>query len=336
MKVLVTGGAGFVGQYLARRLVGAGHQVAALDLLRPQVHADPGAAVSSFPGDVVVGDVADEATWVSLPAPHVVVHLAAETGASRTLDGQDRAHRVNVGGTSLAGRFAAQWGVPLVALSSRSVYGHGRHHCEDHGLGADEPCCPKAVPLASSEDDPHRPVCVEGETRSLGERRLAHPARAVPITVVRPQNVIGPGQSVPRGVLATWLTALRAGEPLRVHGDGGRTRDLVHVDDVARLVAWAVEHPAPVGEPRVVNAGTGVRTTLLELARLALAARPASYAPVPVEVTHAEVRHDGDVDHACADLARLRALGAPAPSWTTADAVADQVRAAWAGAPVRT
>ena len=96
MRVLVTGGAGFVGQYLARRLVGAGHQVAALDLLRPQVHADPGAAVSSFPGDVVVGDVADEAAWVSLAPPHVVVHLAAETGAARTLDGQDRAHRVNV------------------------------------------------------------------------------------------------------------------------------------------------------------------------------------------------------------------------------------------------
>ena len=110
----------------------------------------------------------------------------------------------------------------------------------------------------------------------------------------------------------------------------------VHVDDVARLVAWAVEHPAPVGEPRVVNAGTGVRTTLLELARLAIAARPSSYAPVPVEVTHAEVRHDGDVDHACADLARLRALGAPTPTWSTADAVADQARAAWAGAPVPT
>ena len=106
----------------------------------------------------------------------------------------DRYHRVNVEGTRLAGGFAQRHGVPLVALSSRAVYGDG------------------APGRASHEDDPHRPVSVYGETKSLGEAALA--GLDVPLTVIRPQNVVGPGQALHNpytGVLAAFVARLREG-----------------------------------------------------------------------------------------------------------------------------
>ncbi|QIM21339.1 NAD(P)-dependent oxidoreductase [Phycicoccus sp. HDW14] len=113
MTVLLTGGAGFIGQHLARRLVGAGHEVVALDLLHPQVHADPEAAVAAFPGPVVVGDVADPAAWEGLPeGVTCVVHLAAETGTGQSMYETERYHRVNVEGTRLAAEFARARGPP--------------------------------------------------------------------------------------------------------------------------------------------------------------------------------------------------------------------------------
>jgi dTDP-L-rhamnose 4-epimerase len=304
MRVLLTGGAGFIGQHLARTLVDGGHEVVALDSLLPQVHADPASAVAAFPGDLVPGDVADPAAWDAVPAVNAVVHLAAETGTAQSMYESDRHRRVNVGGTALAGAFAARSGVPLVSVSSRAVYGDGR---------PDRP---------SYEDDPHRPVSVYGETKSEGERVLA--GLDVPVTIVRPQNVIGPGQALHNpytGVLAAFVARLREGLPVQVYGDGTQTRDFVHVHDLARLLHWAVENPAD----RVLNHGTGIRTTLLELARLTIDA-----APVPDPgIEHVAVTRAGDIQHACASLARLREAGAPLPEISPADAVADFVTWAW-------
>jgi len=86
MKVLITGGAGFIGLHLARHLTDAGHEVVALDRLVPQVHADPAASVARFPGHVVQGDITDEAAWALLERPDAVVHLAAETGTKVVAD----------------------------------------------------------------------------------------------------------------------------------------------------------------------------------------------------------------------------------------------------------
>ena len=84
MTVLITGGAGFIGQHLARRLTDVRYDVAALDLLHPQVHADPEAARRDFPGPVLVGDVADRPAWTTATAQvrrvEALVHSAAETG----------------------------------------------------------------------------------------------------------------------------------------------------------------------------------------------------------------------------------------------------------------
>jgi dTDP-L-rhamnose 4-epimerase len=329
VKVLITGGAGFIGQYLARRLTAGGHEVVALDLLVDQVHLDPAASVARFPGAVVRADVTDESAWAALERPDVVVHLAAETGTGQSMYEADRYRHVNVEGTRVAGRAAQSWGVPLVAMSSRAVYGNGATTCAEHGTQFGTPCCDAATPAPSGEDDPHHPVSVYGETKSQGEEVLVDPARKVPVTIIRPQNVVGPGQALHNpytGVLAAFLARLREGKSLAVYGDGSATRDFIHVDDLAALIAWCVENPPAVGSPLVLNSGTGVRTTLDELAEAAISGSPRT----DVEIEHVEVHRAGDIEHACADLTRLRSVGAPRPQWTSHDAIADFIRASWA------
>ena len=333
MTVLITGGPGFIGQYLARHLGDAGHEVAALDLLHPQVHADPEGAKDAFPGAVVTGDVADASAWhetsVAVPGISAIVHLAAETGTGQSMYEVDRYHRVNVDGTRRAAEFAVRHEVPLLVMSSRAVYGEGRYECPDHRPTFGHPCCDRATPAPSREDDPHHPVSVYGETKSLAESVAAAVCGTrVPLTIVRPQNVIGPGQSLHNpytGVLAAFLAMLREDRPLSVYGDGHQTRDFVHVDDVAALLAHAVDHPPAPGEPLVLNSGTGTRTSLVELAGLAADASPLTSRGV----VHVEVHRAGDIEHACADLRRLDAVRAPTPAHSTAEAVRDFVRASW-------
>lgn len=327
MKVLITGGAGFIGQHLAR-LLAPHHELVALDSLLPQVHLDADASRRAFPGEVVVGDVADEAAWAGLGPFDAVVHLAAETGTGQSMYEADRYVRVNVDGTRLAGEAAARWAAPLVAMSSRAVYGEGRHECTDHGTTFGTPCCSRSVPAASRESDDHTPVSVYGQTKSDGERVLREPARSVPVTVIRPQNVVGPGQALHNpytGVLAAFLARLREDKGLQVYGDGSATRDFVHVRDLAALIEWCLDHPGTPGVPRELNCGTGQRTTLDQLAQAAVEGSPRT--DVPVE--HVEVHRAGDIDHACADLSALQAAGAPTPAWSSHDAIVDFIRWSW-------
>lgn len=322
MKVLITGGAGFIGQHVASLLASRGDQVVALDSLLPQVHSDPESSRARFPGEVIVADVADDAAWEMLPAFDAVVHLAAETGTAQSMYESARYERVNVHGTRLAARAAARAGVPIVSLSSRAVYGEGLF---------DE----KGAPRASREDDPHAPVSFYGETKSRAEHELLDEVgHASPAMVIRPQNVIGPGQALHNpytGVLAAFLARLREGRPLSIYGDGTQTRDFVHVADLAELIVWNLRNPPQPIEPRIINCGTGVRTSLTQLAEYSAVAAPDGAPPIE----YVDVHRAGDIEHACADLSRLRALGAPLPSRTSAQAVADFIVSSWTddGAP---
>lgn len=336
MKILLTGGAGFIGHHLARRLVADGHDVVALDNLLPQVHQDPEVSVQRFPGPVIVGDVTDPQSWRSLPPVDAMVHLAAETGTGQSMYEIERYRRVNVGGTQAAGEYAVVHGIPLVALSSRAVYGEGRHECPEHATTFGSRCCPRATPAPSRESDDHAPVSVYGQTKSEGEGALQAAATAVPVTSVRPQNVIGPGQALHNpytGVLAAFLAMLKEGAPLTIYGAGTQTRDFIHVQDLVALLTWALITPPPLGRQRVLNAGSGVRTTLVQLADYAAAGAPDHTAGV----RHLDVHRAGDIDDACADLTLGRSLGVPATQWSTRDAVIDFVRASWDkdGAPAR-
>lgn len=325
MKVLITGGCGFIGQHVAHLLVSQGHDLVALDLLNPQVHLAPHEAVDRFPGEVIIADVADPTTWTGIDRVDAVVHLAAETGTAQSMYEEERYRRVNVAGTHLAGQAALRWGAPMVFLSSRAVYGEGRYRSGDGQVHFGSRTASSDVPEASREDDDLVPVSVYGQTKAEAEQVLAPVRDELPLTILRPQNVVGHGQALHNpytGVLAAFLARLREGKPVQVYGDGHETRDFVHVSDVARSIAWGLGRTT-TGE-LVLNAGTGTRTTLNELAEVAIAASPAGGT-----LEHIAVKRSGDIEHACADLTHTRQVGAPIAQVTTAQAITEFITGSW-------
>ena len=313
-RVLITGGAGFIGFHLGHRLAAAGWDVVSLDNLSPQVHLDPDASRRRITGELIEGDVLDDGVYAGVGHVDAVVHLAAETGTGQSMYEVERYREVNVAGTRRVAEWCAASSTPLVFFSSRAVYGEAQ--------------VVDGVPVASREDDPFAPVSVYGETKVAGEELLVGGAAgAVGVSIVRPQNVIGAGQALHNpytGVLAAFLARLKDGLPIQVYGDGSATRDFVHVSDVVELVRALLDVPRSVAAPLVVNCGTGERTSLADLARYAIAG-----APVPGSFEYVDVHRAGDIEHACADLSRLQQLGLPMPKMSAAEAVAEFVAKGW-------
>lgn len=332
-RVLVTGGAGFIGRHLGHALVASGATVTALDVLNPQVHRDITRSVADFPGDVTEGDVRDSAAVeAAVRGVDAVVHLAAETGVGQSMYEVDRYESVNIEGTSVVLRAAARTGAPVVVLSSRAVYGQGAWECPEHGR-VFQVCCDRAVPSASRESDPFAPVSVYGRTK-VGAEQLAGEAleRGQAVVVLRPQNVIGPGQALHNpytGVLAAFAARLAAGLPPLVYGDGSQTRDFIAVQDVAATIVALLADPTSWRGHPVLNVGSGERTTLRQLAETAAVA--GGRGP---ELEFVPVTRPGDIDHACADLTVFRAAGLPAPVVPFPDAVAGFLRSAREEDPV--
>ncbi|MFW0108312.1 NAD-dependent epimerase/dehydratase family protein [Rothia sp. P7181] len=313
MKILLTGGVGFIGLKTAKKLVEQGHEVVALDSLLEQVHQDIESEKAQFPGKIIVGDVALPATWENLEGADAIIHLAAETGTAQSMYETERYRSVNVDGTRYAAEYAVKWNAPLVSLSSRAVYGEG------------------SAERATQESDPHKPLSVYGETKSEGEDIVREVvAGKVPATIVRPQNVIGPGQALHNpytGVLAAFLARLREGKNLSVYGDGTQTRDFIHVEDVADILIWALTNlPALDESPRIINAGSGERITLDQLAQYSIDAVPGGSEAI---IEHVDIKRAGDIDHALADMSYAYSLGAPQARWSAREAIADFIQKSW-------
>ncbi len=256
-RVLVTGGAGFIGTTLARELADAAEQWVVLDNLHPQVHpgsqppADLPASVDLRVGDVTSADDLDAV--VADLRPDTVVHLAAETGTAQSLSESTRHGMVNVVGTTqLLDALTRAGHVPahFVLTSSRAVYGEGvwrnadgstfqpglRTHAQleagtwDHGDDAAH------VPNTVAGTHPN-PINVYGATKLAQEQILAawtgsHDTR---LSVLRLQNVYGPRQSLSNpytGIVSLFSRLAREGESIPLYEDGDITRDFVHIDDV--------------------------------------------------------------------------------------------------------
>jgi dTDP-L-rhamnose 4-epimerase len=292
--VLVTGGAGFIGCALARRLVDRGVRVTVMDSLHPQVHARP-IRPRSLPDEVVLKrrDVTDADHWIEVleeAQPDTVVHLAAETGTGQSLCMASRHGMVNVVGTTrlVDALSRAQHSVRHIVLaSSRAVYGEGEWLRDDGHVVAPGPrlevdmtagrWAPILAVGAAAAPVPHRasvtssrPVSVYGVTKLAQENLLAVWAAStgVALSTLRLQNVYGPGQSLTNaytGVLTWFARQSLGGSPIEVYEDGRIVRDFVYIDDVAAAFDAAIASP-PVA-PRLVDIGSGQPTTLLAVAR---------------------------------------------------------------------
>ena len=333
-RLLITGGAGFIGRHVGRALAARDVEVVALDTLNEQVHRSREASVAQFPGQVVEGDVRDAAAVAAAMAgASAVVHLAAETGVGQSMYEQERYTSVNVDGTRIVLEEAARLGIPTVVASSRAVYGAGAFECPSHGRGFRSPCCEHAAPSSSRESDAIAPVSVYGETKADGEKVAeALIAQGSEIISVRPQNVIGAGQALHNpytGVLAAFASRIGEGAAIQVYGDGTQTRDFISVTDVAADIVWLLDHTERWSGVPAVNVGSGERLTLTELAEASFAA--AGREP---DLAYVDVTRPGDIDHACADLEVADRLGLPRATVSAREAVAEFMAFALSSDPV--
>jgi dTDP-L-rhamnose 4-epimerase len=316
-KVLITGGAGFVGSHIIESVLEAGLDTVVLDRHRP--HADV---------EHIRGDVRDPASVRRAAAgAELVCHQAAMVGLGVDLDDMPAYVTHNDLGTAVLLRaLARERPRRLVLASSMVVYGEGRYRCPRHGTvavrpraaedlraGRFDPVCPdcRRVPVAEpiSEGAPADPRNVYAATKLHQEHLACTFARetGVPVTILRYHNVYGPG--MPRdtpyaGVAALFADALAAGRPPRVFEDGEQLRDFVHVRDVARANVLALTAPEPVTGSLNVCSGTP-----RSVGELAHALRDGAFPGAPEPVVTGEFRL-GDVRHVFADPSRAaRTLG---------------------------
>ncbi|MFK0100523.1 NAD-dependent epimerase/dehydratase family protein [Streptomyces sp. NPDC091040] len=351
MRVLVTGGAGFIGSEIVRGLTSAGHEAVVLDALLasahgPSVHRPAG----GDDGRLIVGDVRDRAVVDrALHGVDAVCHQAAMVGLGKDFADAPEYVGCNDLGTAVLLAAMAEAGVrSLVLAGSMVVYGEGRYACPRHGTvrpgprdpddlaaGRFEPRCPDCgealVPGLVGEDAPTDPRNVYAATKLAQEHLAASWARATGgrAVALRYHNVYGPG--MPRdtpyaGVASFFRSALARGEAPRVFEDGGQRRDFVHVRDVAAANTVALEAVGARGPGSFAayNTGSGEPHTIGEMAG-ALAAAHGGPAPV---VT-GEFRL-GDVRHVTADSRRLREELGWRPQVGFAEGMAD-----FAAAPLR-
>jgi dTDP-L-rhamnose 4-epimerase len=332
VKVLVTGGAGFIGSHLVDRLLADGLDVRVLDSLDPQVH-DGRPEYLNPEAELLVGDVRDhEVVARALRDVGRVVHFAAAVGVGQSMYEIERYTAVNALGAAvvLEEILAVRDRIEKIAVaSSMSIYGEGLYRCprEDRELAPPprpdaqlaehrwEVLCPGCgadlEPLPTPETKPLQPTSVYAVgKRDHEELTLAvGRAYAIPATALRFFNVYGTRQALSNpytGVAAIFSSRLLNGRPPVVFEDGRQSRDFVHVTDVAAAVRAALEPGA--ADYEALNVGRGRGVSVLEVAETLARVLDVDIAP---DVRNAY--RAGDIRHCFGDASRAHDLLGWAP-----------------------
>jgi dTDP-L-rhamnose 4-epimerase len=334
-KILITGGAGFIGSLLANDLLAQSCFVRILDPLSTLIHGSLPAGLGWLQAadvEFVRGSILDrELLTKSLEGVTTIVHLAAETGTGQSMYDIASYNRVNSQGTALLLDVLAN--TPnhtvsrIILASSRSIYGEGAYICPS----CDTPytrqfpasrsfaqlaahqwdpqcvhCCRPLRSVPTRECDQALPASIYAATKYAQEHliRIASQSLNIDYAILRFQNVYGERQSLNNpytGILSIFSTRIRRGLDLPIFEDGLESRDFVHVSDVSRAVIACILSSEPISD--VLNVGSGLPTSIFSVAEQLMGALGRK---VPLRVT-AEYRL-GDIRHNYADISRIKKL----------------------------
>ena len=310
-RVLVTGGAGFIGSHLIDRYLERGWDVVALDDLSSGRESNLARALRNPNFRLVVGDVRDEAVVAELVrSADLVLHMAARVGLKLVVQSAVETLGANVDGTQMVLRQAVRYGRKIVVASTSEVYG-------------------LATKFPSSEEDP---ITIGSPTKSrwsyalskaLDESAaLAHYREdGLPAIVVRLFNTVGPRQTAHYGmVIPRFVRQALAGEPLTVYGDGTQTRCFGYVGDIVNGIVALTDEPKALGQ--VINLGNPQETRILDLAQRILTLT-ASRSPLEfVPYDRAYEANFEEIYRRVPDIAKARELIGFAPRMGLGDILA--------------
>ncbi len=327
MKVLVTGGAGFIGSHTIDTLVSKGYDVRVFDIIEPQVHGNKKPDYLNENVEFIFGDVRDKKQWKDvLDGVDAIIHLAAMVGVGQSMYQPVRYLTTNTIGT--ANLFEVLIENPeirkhiqkIIVASSKSIYGEGAYKCDAHGNVYPNPR--ETNQLKNKDWDVHCPYCSEyvksiGNTEEKPVQNLSIYALSkydterisldfgmtfdIPVTAFRYFNVYGPRQSLNNpytGVTAIFLSRIKNNNPPVIFEDGAQTRDFIYVEDIVNANLLALEKADGVD---VFNVGSGEPISILEIAKVLI---ELSDSKVDVDLT--QQFRAGDNRHDFSDISKIK------------------------------
>lgn len=348
-KVLITGGAGFIGSNVALKLREKGVDVTVLDNLSPQIHGDNPEETSPLYRSIkdkvnfIHGSVTSREDWrKALKDVDTVLHLAAETGTGQSMYDIEKYVSVNIGGTAILLDILTNEKTSVkrvVVAESRAIYGEGKYWSDElnaYVYPEERPDSAMAAgdfevkykgtskPLklvATTEDSKVHPGSVYGITKQVQGQLVHLVCKSIGIESVsfRYQNVYGPGQSLSNpytGILSIFSTRIKNGNGINIFEDGLETRDFVYIDDVVDATILGMTVPDISGN--AFNIGTGVATDVLSVAKNLMKCYNQE-----VPLTVSGNYRLGDIRHNFADISKANKLLGFVPKWSFEDGIAN-------------
>lgn len=339
-KILVTGGAGFIGSHVVDLLIENGYQVVVLDSLKPPTHDYKIPGWFNEKAGLIRGDVRHKKDWrKALHGVYAIVHLAAYMDYH--LDFSTYIE-TNVESLAILFEIIDEEKLPIkkiIVASSQSVYGEGKYRCKDHGTMYLSPrdekqlkrheweqSCPKCRgevrPLSENENDLLLPITPYGLSKQSSEQLIMAMGRefSVPAVALRFSIVLGARQSFRHfysGALRSFAVNALQNKPVEMNEDGGQLRDFVHVKDVASAILKVLEDDRANFE--IFNVGSGQSTRIFDLAEIV--AKQSNIAFRPLLQNRYRV---GGTRHSVMNISKLKSLGWK-PRHTLKEAVVDYI-----------